>query len=881
MGIDKVNNYKKVIAQLILLAIPTLIFVFFLLWRVNSFYSILQNDYLKQGLYFGIGAIVAIVFYSYRFRFTTTTVILFALNYFIYKLLGNITTGEFDAFYVSIQFLIFNILFSVGWLVGFGFSRSKYFTIGWSVLMLAVQIVVISKTSDFTVSRLISDIVPVLAYTFYIIYTAELIRNMNENEAKFTWFITKRLSGFAVIILLLFFMIFNLFKGDFKAVEKEWGGSSSAKGPKGQDGGNGDNNGGGESMTQKDKGGAVSNKDQSKLSGSLNKDKQLIFVAKLDNFFDDGRTPNPLYFTSCYYSKFDTATQTFETDINMPYNDLFSPDPSKIPLYFKKTDQSIIKKSLGVKNRKTVTAEIYNVNLSPNVYLAPSNAFYCQPISVPKEYKDQFRSAYSAKMWVSELNSAYFIYNPAGNRELERFQEQRFQKLREVKTIVGPDKAFMDYYTYMPVSEDYNKIKDLAINLTKDKEAPIDKILALRDYFLSKDEFDQPLFQYSDNPGIPGMPSANKLTYFLLENRKGYCAYFAGATLFMLRAIGIPSRVVAGFSVVDRSSKNPGWYWFYQDQAHAWVQVYFPEYGWIDFDTTVPDVNTQQAPQPDGTPPTDMPKTYLVVDGIIESVNEKTKSVTVKTDKLLFHDKDFGTSKPEELTMDVSLATISCDTGEVKIEALKKKMHITAASQAEIFKNILPGIYDNFDSVVTKLPKILPIDEIKILPDVDKQKQKEKKQMAQKEGINWKKVLLGLLFVILFLGMLVLFSPQFIWLWFNSKAKRENKMSAYWRYRASLYYLNQLGYKQEEMGPRQFSEKVDMQFSTNFLAFSNVYQKLKYSTDALSENETRTLNEFYTTFIKQVKSKTGFKTRFKKFFNLNNTIHYFTQPKIN
>ncbi len=877
MGISKVNNFKKVIAQLILLAIPTLIFVFFLLWRVNSFYSILQNDYLKQGLYFGIGAVVAIVFYAYRFRFVTTTLILFAINYFIYKILGNITTGEFDAFYVSIQFLIFNILFSIGWLVGFGFSRSKYFTIGWSILMLAVQIVVISKTSDFTVSRLIADIVPVLAYTFYIIYTAELIRNMNENESKFTWFIFKRLSGFGIIILLLFFMIFTVFKSDFKAIEKEWGGSSS-KGQNDKDGGGkGDN----ESMTQKDKGGGVANKDQSKLSGSLNKDKQLIFVAKLDNFFEDGKTPNPLYFTSCYYSKFDTATQTFETDVNMPYNDLFSPDPSKIPLYFKKTDPAIIKKSLGIKNRKTITAEIYNVNLSPNSYLAPSTGYYCQPVSVPKEYKDQFRSAYTAKMWVSELNSAYFIYNPAGNRELERFQEVRFAKLREIKNIVGPDKTFTDYYTYMPISDDYNKIKELAINITKDKEAPIDKILAIRDYFLSKDEFDQPLFQYSDNPGIPGMPSANKLTYFLLENRKGYCAYFAGATLFMLRAIGIPSRVVAGYSAVDRSSKNPGWYWFYQDQAHAWVQVYFQEYGWIDFDTTVPDVNTQQAPQPDGTPPTDMPKTYLVADGRVETVNLKTKSITVKVDKLLYHDKDFGTSIAKEFTMDVSLATITSDTGEVKIEALKKNMHITAASQAEIFKNILPGIYDNFDSVANKLPKILPIDQIKIIPDVVIQKLKDKKQIKKAQQINWMSVMLVTLFVILFLALITILSPWFIWLWFNTKAKKENKMSAYWRYRATLYYLNQLGYRQESLSPKQFAEKIDKQFATNFISFSNVYQKLKYSTEPLSVNEKNTVNEFYALFIKHIKTKTEFKIRLKKFLNLNYTIHYFTQPKIN
>ena len=58
--------------------------------------------------------------------------------------------------------------------------------------------------------------------------------------------------------------------------------------------------------------------------------------------------------------------------------------------------------------------------------------------------------------------------------------------------------------------------------------------------------------------------------YFLFENRKGYCAYYAGATLFMLRSLGIPSRIAVGFLTVDRSGgKNKGWYWYYADQAHA------------------------------------------------------------------------------------------------------------------------------------------------------------------------------------------------------------------------------------------------------------------------------------------------------------------------
>lgn len=117
-------------------------------------------------------------------------------------------------------------------------------------------------------------------------------------------------------------------------------------------------------------------------------------------------------------------------------------------------------------------------------------------------------------MWVSELNSAYFIYNPAGNYQLERFQESRFEELRNVKKIKGPDQKFMDYYTYMPKDAEYKKITKLADSVTSTAETPIDKVIAIRDYFLSKDEFGQPLYAYSDNPGIPGLPSANNLFSF-------------------------------------------------------------------------------------------------------------------------------------------------------------------------------------------------------------------------------------------------------------------------------------------------------------------------------------------------------------------------------
>jgi transglutaminase-like putative cysteine protease len=88
-------------------------------------------------------------------------------------------------------------------------------------------------------------------------------------------------------------------------------------------------------------------------------------------------------------------------------------------------------------------------------------------------------------------------------------------------------------------------------------------------------------FTYSEQPGLtPGLPP---LVGFVVDTRSGYCQHFAGAMALMLRLLGIPARVAAGFV--------PGHYhdgvWTVTDHdAHTWVEVWFRGYGWLAFDPT-------------------------------------------------------------------------------------------------------------------------------------------------------------------------------------------------------------------------------------------------------------------------------------------------------
>lgn len=874
MTVGKVHSWKKVIAQLLLLGAPTAILMFYVLKTFNDANNILQNDWFMQGWYFTAAMAGAILFYSFRFRVITTTPLVFIALYIFYKISPSLAVGEFDGINIQMMAISVCVLVSLGWVTGTGFSRSRFYTIFWSLLLLGVETWAVSHgTANITASALITGFAPILAYSFYIIYMAELIRNMSKEEKYFSWFVLKRVFGFFVIIAILMVSLFYAFQKDFNAIEKEWGGG---KGQYNKDKGNS------ESMTKDNKDGTVSNKDQTKLTGSLSKDQRLVFVAKLDSYFPDGKTPNPLYFTAYYFTKFDTLTQTFERDQAMPDNDLFTPNPSKIPLYFTKTDSSVIQNTHATQLRKVINAEVYKVLMSPDDYVAPSTSFFVQPIPVPNEYKNQYRSAYRAKMYVSALNSAYFIYNPAGNKQIEDFQKQRFDVLRTVSDFKGLDKKFYDYYTFMPKDREYDKIRELASQIGANAKTPADKMLSIRNYFLSKDQDGIPLFKYSDNPGIPGLPSANKLTYFLFENRKGYCAYFAGSTLFLLRAMGIPSRVAVGYLTEDRSSKNPGWYWFYAKQAHAWVQAYFPGFGWIDFDTTVPSTDQHEAPQPDQTPPLNMQQAYFVADGTVTDIDTVKKTMEMDATKIIFHDKDFTAKQTSHIKTNVSLATVSVDTGTVSLGYIKKGMHVTAASYAEALKNLEASDVDSMPSVMAKLPKVVPIDEIKVLEPEAEAKQKAKEAEKASEPTDWLLVLWTVLITIAALTLLVFATPWLIMQYYAAAAKsrKNEKQKAFDTYRAAMYYLNQLGYYRTNMGPQQYARMIDQKFATNFEKFSNVYQKLKYSSSPLTESEKQLVNEFYAPFIKRVRGQVAFKTRTSKFLNIYNTIHFFTQPKI-
>ena len=77
----------------------------------------------------------------------------------------------------------------------------------------------------------------------------------------------------------------------------------------------------------------------------------------------------------------------------------------------------------------------------------------------------------------------------------------------------------------------------------------------------------------------------NEVDDFLFDRREGYCEHFSSAFTVLMRAAGIPSRVVTGYA---GGYRNPvGGYWLVRkSDAHAWVEIWLPDRGWTRLDPT-------------------------------------------------------------------------------------------------------------------------------------------------------------------------------------------------------------------------------------------------------------------------------------------------------
>ncbi len=181
-------------------------------------------------------------------------------------------------------------------------------------------------------------------------------------------------------------------------------------------------------------------------------------------------------------------------------------------------------------------------------------------------YNDYIENLYASEA-EGTLKVSSFVINPS--EEL-------------LRNTQGPDPLRIANYYYFMYPSDLRKIRQLAWRLTSMHTARIDKVNAIVTYLQNNftyttavgDLYDE--YKYSDQ-------DPNEVFLFIIK--AGHCEFFASSMTLMCQSIGIPARLVSGFASPEYNESGD-YFLVRGSDAHAWVEVYFPNIGFVTFDPT-------------------------------------------------------------------------------------------------------------------------------------------------------------------------------------------------------------------------------------------------------------------------------------------------------
>ncbi|MDF2630977.1 MAG: hypothetical protein K0R39_4808, partial [Symbiobacteriaceae bacterium] len=220
-----------------------------------------------------------------------------------------------------------------------------------------------------------------------------------------------------------------------------------------------------------------------------------------------------------------------------------------------------------------VVREYTTVKITPALNMGFTVFNIWEPQQI-KGLKNPYKADVDGYIWSTKTvakGTSYEIY--------ARIPKYSAEQLRQI----GASGLGEEYDPYLELPESLpDRVREFTQVITADADTLYDKAIRVEAYLRS--------FPYDLD--VPAAPNGRDFVeYFLFDLKRGYCMYSATAMTVMLREIGIPSRLVEGFAVPpslsyteDASGRRT--YTVLNAQAHAWVEAYFPTYGWITFDPT-------------------------------------------------------------------------------------------------------------------------------------------------------------------------------------------------------------------------------------------------------------------------------------------------------
>ncbi len=246
--------------------------------------------------------------------------------------------------------------------------------------------------------------------------------------------------------------------------------------------------------------------------------------------------------------------------------------------------------SIQVSYRRLQTNMLLRPEIMQDLYLIDSDSehesttFY----EMPDSAYELVEEGESDENEVSNYLGYGFMYNLTaylpkyGTQEFNRF----LNDLGNQEISITDD--FNDLFAAFP--EGMDQIRELTLSIVPENATRMEASEAVSDYLKAN-------FTYNEEPNLPEGPE--QIHAFLFDVQEGFCQQFATSMALMLRSIGIPTRFVVGYTIdttlfddlpeeliygpeagVDDSIH------VYDTNAHTWVQVFYPGYGWIDYEPT-------------------------------------------------------------------------------------------------------------------------------------------------------------------------------------------------------------------------------------------------------------------------------------------------------
>ncbi|MEO1767042.1 transglutaminase TgpA family protein [Thiobacter aerophilum] len=182
-------------------------------------------------------------------------------------------------------------------------------------------------------------------------------------------------------------------------------------------------------------------------------------------------------------------------------------------------------------------------------------------------------------------------------------QRQRFDLLAlpQHRLDANPDPHTLARALQLPPSGN-SRARALAEQMRRTAHSDGEVVEAVLRLFREQD------FRYTLTPPLLGPDGVDE---FLFDTRRGFCEHYAGAFTFLMRAAGVPARVVTGYQGGEFNELG-GYLIVRQSDAHAWSEVWLPQRGWVRVDPTAAVAASRIERGPSAALPAGEPLPYLL-----------------------------------------------------------------------------------------------------------------------------------------------------------------------------------------------------------------------------------------------------------------------------